>query len=228
MIFKGHQKSSFIDYPDKISTVFFTGGCNFKCPYCHNSSLVRNEGGIVSEKYIFNYLESKGKFLDGVCISGGEPTLQKGIFDFFRKLKETGFLVKLDTNGTRPLVIKKLISEGLVDYIAMDIKSPFEKYSYVTNTDVDIKEIKSSISIIRNSNINYEFRTTLCRELLTKDDVISIAEYLKGSNAYYLQNFKDGETILVGENKLNPFKEEVLNNIEREIKDYFKIFKIRR
>jgi len=123
MEIRGHQKSSFIDYPNKIATVFFTGGCNFRCGYCHNSTLVRNEDEVINEEYIFQYLEKRKKLIDAVCISGGEATLHSGLYDFIKQVKAMGYLVKLDTNGTNSAMVKKLLDEGLLDYIAMDIKA---------------------------------------------------------------------------------------------------------
>ncbi len=227
MEFKGHQKSSFIDYPDKICTVLFTGGCNFRCSYCHNSDLVYNKGEIIAEDYIFHYLDKRKNMLDAVCISGGEPTLHDGLYDFIKKVKSKGYLLKLDTNGTAPDKLNKLIVDRLVDYVAMDIKAPIDKYNRITNANTDIDKIIKSISILKNSDIDYEFRTTVCRELLAKEDMLKIAEYLKGSKRYYLQNFKDGSTILGGENKLSSYSREILREIEEQIKDYFEIFKIR-
>lgn len=223
----GHLKSSFIDYPDKICTVFFTGGCNFRCPYCHNASIVRNEGLPLSEDYIFSYLESRKKYLDGVCISGGEPTLQEGLKDFVSKIKDKGFLVKLDTNGTNSEVLKELIENKYLDYIAMDIKAPLDKYEFVTKIKVDINIIKSSTDIIRSSDIDYEFRTTVCKELLSEEDILKIAEYLKGSKRYVIQNFRDGETILAGKGQFNSYDIKTLRKIEKKVKHYFTSFIIR-
>lgn len=223
----GHEKSSFIDYPDKICTVFFTGGCNFRCPYCHNSSIVRNEGVPIDEDYIFRYLENRKKFLDGVCISGGEPTLHEDLCDFINKIKGRGFLVKLDTNGTNFEMLKELIDKKSLDYIAMDIKAPLDKYEFVTKTKVDIDSIKSSIDIIKASNVDYEFRTTVCKELLSKEDILEIAEYLKGSKKYAIQNFRDGETVLAGKKQFNPYDIKTLKEIDKKIKSYFATFMIR-
>lgn len=227
MEFKGHQKSSFIDFPDKICTVFFTAGCNFRCPYCHNSDLVHNKGEVIGEDFVFDYLDRRKKMIDAVCISGGEPTLHEGLYSFIKKLKEKGYLVKLDTNGTNPDLLKKLISDRLVDYIAMDIKAPIYKYNIVSNTNTDIDKITESMSIIKGSDIDYEFRTTVCRELLTQNDIIEIAEYLKGSKRYYIQNFRDGDTILAGQKQFSPYDTRTLKEIEEQIKSYFVIFKIR-
>lgn len=227
MEFKGHQKSSFIDYPDKISTVFFTGGCNFRCSYCHNSDLVYNKGEKITEDFIFDYLEKRKKVLDAVCISGGEPTLHDGLYDFIEKVKAKGYLVKLDTNGTSPYTLNKLVADELVDYVAMDIKAPIDKYNTVANADFAIERVIESIDILKNSYIDYEFRTTICRELLTKEDILKIAEYLKGSRRYYLQNFRDGDTVLGGENKFTPYSKKMLIEIKKQIKNYFGVFKIR-
>lgn len=227
MEFKGHQKSSFIDYPDKICTVFFTGGCNFRCPYCHNSDLVYNKGEDITEEFALEYLDKRANFLDAVCISGGEPTLHKGLYDFIKKAKDKGYLVKLDTNGTNPKVLKRLMEDNLVDYIAMDIKAPLFKYYEVVNTNVDINSVLESINLIKSSCKDYEFRTTVCKELLTYEDIIEIGEYLKGSKRYYIQNFKDGDTILGGQEKFSSYDGDTLSKIEEHLKGYFQIFKIR-
>ncbi|EOC99573.1 anaerobic ribonucleoside-triphosphate reductase activating protein [Caldisalinibacter kiritimatiensis] len=227
-LFKGHQKTSFIDYPDKICTVLFVGGCNFRCPYCHNGELVNNEGEFIDEEYIFDFLNKRRKMLDGVCISGGEATLYNTkLYDFITRVKKLDYLVKLDTNGTNPELLKNLIDNKLIDYVAMDIKAPFDKYEDVVNVKIDIENIKKSIDIIRNSNIDYEFRTTVCKELLTKEDIIELAESIKGSKRYIMQNFKDGETVLAGKGKFTSYKGSELKNIEESIKGWFEEVKIR-
>jgi pyruvate formate lyase activating enzyme len=224
----GQEKASFIDYPDKISIVYFCSNCNMLCKYCHNYHLVKGEGRSIDHDEIFSFLKKRKKFVDAVCISGGEPTLHEGLYDFAKRVKDTGYLVKLDTNGTNPQMVKKLIDEKIVDYVAMDIKAPFHKYEIVTGTKVKMEAIKESIELLRNSDIDYEFRTTICKELLTKEDILEIAKYLKGSKRYSIQNFRDGETVLVGENKLHPYVMEKLEEIEKEIKGYFEIFKVRK
>ena len=223
----GIEKSSFIDYPDKISTVLFIKGCNFKCSYCHNSHIVNNEDSLIELEEILIFLKNRKKFIEAVCITGGEPTLDSELYNLIKKIKKEKFFVKLDTNGTRPYILEKLIKNNLLDYIAMDIKAPFDKYEKITQSKVDIDSIKKSIEIIINSNINYEFRTTVCKELLNEDDIMQIAEYIKGSRNYYIQNFKDGETVLEGKNKFTPHKLKDLKLIENKIKDYFDDFKIR-
>ncbi|WP_069649915.1 anaerobic ribonucleoside-triphosphate reductase activating protein [Caloranaerobacter ferrireducens] len=227
MNFKGLQKSSFIDYPDKICTVLFTGGCNFRCPFCHNSSLVKNEGEFILERDILEFLKNRKKMVDAVCISGGEPTLQKGLVSFIKKVKDIGYLVKLDTNGTNPNVIEKLLDLRLIDYIAMDVKAPLSKYSSVAGVMVDINSIQESIRLLKNSNIDYEFRTTVCKELLAQDDILEISKNISGARRYIIQNFKDRETVLAGQGRFTSYSRQELLEIEKKIQGLFDEVKIR-
>ena len=213
----GIEKSSFIDYPNNICTVIFTGGCNFRCPYCHNSSIVNNKGNKIGEGEIIDFLKGRKKFVDSLCISGGEPTIQKGLYDFIRRVKKEGFNIKLDTNGTNPDLLERLIDEKLIDYVAMDIKAPMEKYSSITQASVVLEDIRRSIHILLEDKIDYEFRTTICKELLSAKDIKTIAEEIKGCNTYALQNFKDGETILAGQNKFTSYSDEELEGIRNDI-----------
>lgn len=213
----GIEKSSFIDYPNNICTVIFTGGCNFKCPYCHNSSIVNNIGNKIDEEEIISFLKKRKKFIDAICISGGEPTLQKGLYDFICRVKGEGFIIKLDTNGTNPNVLKRLINEGLIDYVAMDIKAPLAKYSLVAKTPVVLEDIQKSIDILLENKVDYEFRTTICKELLSIEDIKTISEEIKGCNTYVLQNFKDGETVLEGQNKFTPYDDKQLEKLKNDI-----------
>lgn len=197
MIIGGFQKMTMLDFPGKIACTVFTYGCNFRCPFCHNASLVIDEAETVSEKEIMDYLEKRKKMLDGVCITGGEPMLQKGLFDFMKKVKDLGLLVKLDTNGSFPELLKKAIDDGLVDYVAMDIKAPKEKYGEVIGVPgFDISPIEKSVEILKNSGIDYEFRTTVVKELHSLDDIIKIGEWLRGSKKYFLQNFVDSGNLI--------------------------------
>ncbi len=214
----GIEKSSFIDYPGNICTVIFTGGCNFKCSYCHNSSIVNNIGNNIDEEEIITYLKKRKKFVDALCISGGEPTLQKDLYEFICRVKKEGFLVKLDTNGTNPNLLKKLINEKLIDYVAMDIKAPLAKYLSITETYVSLENIKESINILTQNKVDYEFRTTICKELLSIEDIETIAKEIKGCKKYVLQNFRDGETVLGGQNKFTSYNIEELKEIEKTIK----------
>ncbi|WZL72873.1 anaerobic ribonucleoside-triphosphate reductase activating protein [Clostridiaceae bacterium 35-E11] len=227
MYFSGHQKTSFIDYPDKISTVVFAAKCNFRCPFCHNSELVYGNGIRISEEYIFDYLQKRRTMIDSVCISGGECTLYDDIDIFIRKVKKLGYLVKIDTNGTNPKLLAKLIDEKLLDYIAMDIKAPIHKYDLLTGVKTNTEKILESIQKIQNGKIDYEFRTTLCKELLNEEDILAIGRLLKGSKTYALQNFKDGDTILAGKNKFTPYGKEELMHMKESIKDCFEVVKIR-
>ena len=198
MAFGGLQKNSFIDYPGKLSCVLFVSGCNFDCPYCHNPSLVKNGPGRSTNligKKIYDFLERRKGFLDGVVISGGEPTLQKDLVHICEKIKRMGYPVKLDTNGSRPQAVKKLIDEGLVDYIAMDIKTdPFHYSSYIKK-DCDPHSILSSIQVIMNSALPYEFRTTCVKPIVAACTIKSIAKVIQGSMLYVLQRFNNTEVL---------------------------------
>ena len=187
----GLQKTSLLDYPEKISAIIFTQGCNFRCGYCHNPELVglNRQDELIPESFIWEFLNKRRGILDGVVITGGEPCLQPDLADFIRKVKSMNFLVKLDTNGAFPDVVENLISENLVDYIAMDIKAPLEKYSCITNSYVDTTKIQKSINIILNSNIAYEFRTTVLKSLLSSEDIENIGKIIHSANRYYLQKF---------------------------------------
>ena len=188
----GLQKNSFIDYPGKISCVLFVSGCNFDCPYCHNPSLVKNDpkrSVPLNTNEFFDFLERRKGFLDGVVISGGEPTLQRGLVHICEKIKKLGYPVKLDTNGSRPQAVNKLINEGLVDYIAMDIKTDPFQYSPSIKKDCNAHYILSSIQIIMNSALPYEFRTTCVKQIVNADIIENIAKMIKGSMLYALQRF---------------------------------------
>ncbi len=195
---KGLQKTSLIDYPGKISAVVFLGGCNFRCPYCFNRDLVLNPEKIktIPQKEFFDFLKSKRKWLDGVVIGGSEPTIHKDLPDFIKKIKEMGFLVALETNGTNPGMLKYLIDKKLVDYFAMDIKAPLEKYDEVTKVKVDKKVIQKSINLVIESGINHEMRSTILPRLHTKEDIINMAKLVKGAKILYLQRFRPLEPLL--------------------------------
>ena len=223
----GHQKISFIDYPEKICTVLFLGGCNFRCSYCHNGPIVHADGNSLSQEKIFRFLKKRRKFLDGVCISGGEPTLYEEIYDLIDRIKKEGFLVKLDTNGTNPKLLKRLLHNRMLDYIAMDVKAPFNKYNQIVGAEVDIKVIEESIHMVMNSSVEYEFRTTVGKEILSIEDIRSISELIKGSTRYYLQNFHDRDTVLNGKGQLHPYEKEILVGIIKDIEHNFGTCKLR-
>jgi len=200
----GVQKTSLVDFPHRVAAVVFTQGCNFRCGYCHNPSLVLNKNHSDNYKtYDFGeFLKTRSGKLDGVVISGGEPTLQSGLYDFIKEIKQMGFEVKLDTNGTNPKIVEKLLSDNLLDYIAMDIKAPLEKYPQIINiasfseregvrerVDLILKNIQQSINLILNSKLDYEFRTTVLKSQLSPDDFEKIGQMIKGAKRYYLQKF---------------------------------------
>jgi len=187
----GFQKISLIDYPGKISAILFIWGCNLHCNYCHNPELVdpKLKPPAIPEKEIFDFLDKRKKILDGITVTGGEPTLYKELPDFLSKIKEYKLLVKLDTNGTCPQMLEKVIQKNLVDYLAMDIKAPLEKYKEVVGKEIDLENIKKSIKIIMGSKIDYEFRSTLLPDLHNQNDIIEMAKLIKGAKRYVLQTF---------------------------------------
>lgn len=193
----GFIKSSLIEFPGMISAVIFTQGCNFRCPYCHNPELVEpdkfSESIPVDE--ILGFLKERRGLLDGVVIGGGEPTLNSDLPQFIMKIKELGFPVKLDTNGSNPRMIRDLIDKKMIDFVAMDIKAPLEKYSLASGVVCDTDRIKASIMILSNSNINVEFRTTALDNLHTEEDIIKISELIPEGNRFCLQRFEPHKTL---------------------------------
>ena len=188
----GFVKNSFVDYPGNIACVVFVTGCNMRCWYCHNSHLFDSDHKTISELEIFDFLSSHKGFLDGVVVSGGEPTLQPDLVEFVEKVKKLGFLVKLDTNGTNPEVIKTLLDKKLVDYIAMDIKAPLEKYENITKVKNDLSKIKESINLIMSCGVDYEFRTTFSPDLSVAD-IEEIGKVISGAKRYSLQKYNTVE-----------------------------------
>lgn len=187
----GIYKNSFVDYPGHIAAVIFTPGCNLDCWYCHNYHIIKHSVETLEEKKLFDFLEERKKFLDGVVLTGGEPLLQNDAVDFVRKLKGTGLLVKLDTNGSFPENLETILNEGLIDSIAMDIKAPFNLYKKITPAS-NIQSIKKSINLIVKSNIEYEFRTTFAPNL-SAEDIGEIAREIKGAKKYCIQQYKKSE-----------------------------------
>ena len=193
----GLEKVSMVDYPKKICATIFTGGCDFRCVFCHNSGIVNEDYQPYTTEEIFEYLESRKNLLDAVTISGGEPTIQADLEDFIIKVREMGFLVKLDTNGTNPIVLKNLIDKKLLDYVAMDIKNNFADYGEISgNLTFDVKKIKESLNILRESNVEYELRTTLVAHYHSEENIKKMANELAGENVLYLQMFKNCDTCI--------------------------------
>jgi len=196
MLLAGFQKMTLIDYPGKIATTVFTVGCDFRCPFCHNPELVVPSAETLAEargkdSEFFSFLATRQGKLDGVCITGGEPTLQKDILPFMRKIREMGFSVKLDSNGSNPDILSEAFREGLVDYVAMDIKNGPDRYAETVGVSVDIVKIRESIRLIMESGLRYEFRTTVVPGIHTEEDFEGIAELIDGAKEYYIQEFRD-------------------------------------
>ncbi|MEG2274005.1 MAG: anaerobic ribonucleoside-triphosphate reductase activating protein [Clostridia bacterium] len=191
----GFEKFSMVDFDKKIACTVFTNGCNLRCPFCHNSSLVygRSQADTIPESDVFDYLLKRRKLVDAVCVSGGEPTLQHDLTDFIKKVKDLGLLVKLDTNGTNPNKLKELLDQNLLDYVAMDIKNSEDRYSEISGRAVDISKIKESVSILKNSKIEYEFRTTLISNFHTENDIVAILKLISGAPKYYFQKYVDND-----------------------------------
>lgn len=227
MLIKGLQKLTLLDYPGKVACTVFTGGCNFRCPFCHNASLVTHiDSQNISEDEFFSFLNKRTGILEGVCISGGEPTLQPDIESFIKKIKNLGYDVKLDTNGYRPDILKNLCENGLIDYVAMDIKNSPKKYPLTTGLDsIDFSKIEESVAFLLNGNIDFEFRTTVIKELHEECDFAQIGKWLKGNEKYFLQSFIDsGDTIRTG---LNPHNEEQMCTFLTILKEYIPNVQIR-
>ena len=197
MKISGFQKLTLLDFPGHTACTLFTSGCNMRCPFCHNTPLVTGDAEeSYSEEEILSYLKKRQGILDGVAITGGEPLLHKDIGDFIRKVKDTGYKVKLDTNGSRSELLEALIKDGLVDYIAMDIKNSPGKYAVTSGSEIPFSEIEKSIELIKNSGIPHEFRTTVVKEFHEAEDISEIAQLLGEKEKYYLQQFKDSGDIL--------------------------------
>jgi pyruvate formate lyase activating enzyme len=220
MIIGGLIKTSLVDYPGKVSAIVFTKGCSFACHFCYNPLLVWPEEtasvtspntrghlrksekepapNLISADDLFQFLEKRAQQLDALVITGGEPTIHRDLPEFIRKVRALGYAIKLDTNGTNPDMLAALVKEGLIDYIAMDLKGPAEKYSEITGVKADFNKIKKSVKIIMASGLPYEFRTTVVPGLLNKEDIAPMGEIIKGADKWYLQKFRSN-TALVDE-----------------------------
>ena len=257
----GLQKTTLIDYPGKIACTVFLVGCNFRCPFCYSPEmvlpeLIKKQPGI-SEKDFFDFLEERKGLLEACVLCGGEPTINENLSDFIKKIKKLGYSVKLDTNGSNPLMLKDLIKKKLIDYVAMDIKAAVSakiqnlnlkmqndnlkfknNYEKAAGVKVDLEKIKESIELIKNSDIDYEFRTTLIPSIHTKEDILQIAREISSAKKFYLQNFNTTKPLLnsffpsgsvsTGQRqKIKPFREEYLLEIKKEISPFFEFCGIR-
>lgn len=227
LIIRGLQKTTLLDYPGKVAATVFLGGCNMRCPFCHNMNLVCSDDlPEFSEEDILRFLSSRTGILDGVCITGGEPTLYKDLPNFIRSIKDIGFSVKLDTNGTNPEMIALLFDEHLIDYVAMDIKSSFSNYGRACGIpDIDLSPVKRSIDILLKGTCEYEFRTTAVEEYLDDTAVSDIAEAIKGAKHYFLQGYVESQ--FVPDKSLHAVQKEKLLEYTGELSKYIDHVEIR-
>ena len=195
----GLQKTTLLDYPGHVASTIFLGRCNYRCPYCQNSSLLdpRDLEPAFTEEAIFTHLHKRKGILEGVCITGGEPTLTKELRQFIENIKEMDYLVKLDTNGSNPAMLAELMQNGLLDMVAMDIKNSLAHYGTTIGIpSYNTKDVEESVELLKAGSIPYEFRTTLVKELHSKEDLLSISQWLQGDSPYYLQNYRDSDEVL--------------------------------
>jgi len=229
MFIGGLQKITLIDYPGKIACTVFLIGCNFRCPWCYSSELVLPEKikkqKRISNQDFFKFLKNRKGLLEGVVICGGEPTINNDLLDFVIQIKKLGYAVKLDTNGSNPIILKKLIKQKLIDYVAMDIKAPLsvKKYGKATGNKANLNNIKESIDLIKNSKIDYEFRTTIVPDIHSREDIIMMAKQIGKVNAYFLQGFRAEKTIDPKFKDIRPYSREYLLEVSR----FFKTCKVR-
>jgi pyruvate formate lyase activating enzyme len=229
MIIGGLQKLTLIDFPGRLAATVFLWGCNFKCPWCYNPELVlpKKIRPVISEKDFFKFLKKRRGLLEGVVLSGGEPTLNKDLLNFCKKIKKLGYLIKLDSNGSNPKLLKKLIDQKLIDYLALDIKAPPYKYSKLCGKKINLKNIERSIEILKKSKIDYEFRTTIVPGLLNKKDILILASWISPAKKYFLQNFQKEKTVDPKFQKAKPYSEKYLLEIQKGISSLFEICQIR-
>ena len=228
MRIQGLQKLTLLDYPEHTACTVFTAGCNFRCPFCHNASLVVDipKEAQISEEEFFAFLQKRIGIIDGVCVSGGEPLLQPDIEQFIRKIKDMGFAVKLDTNGSFPDKLIHLVEQGLVDYVAMDIKNSPDTYIFTAGTEtLDIVSVKKSVAYLKEGHVPYEFRTTVVKHYHSKESFEEIGKWLEGTEKYFLQNFVDSGD-LIGKNTRGCSEEE-MKEFLMTVKKYIPSAKLR-
>lgn len=230
LVFKGIQKTTLIDFPGKVASTLFLPKCNFRCPFCYNSQLVFEKGtGVdIPEKEALQFLEGRKGFLDGVCVTGGEPLLHQDLEGFLSRVKGLGLLTKLDTNGSKPEFLKRLLSKGLLDYIAMDIKAAPKDYNRAAGIRVDMDAIRESVESIKESGLGYEFRTTVVPGLHSREGMLEIGKWLNGSKRFFLQQFNAGMPLLDKSlEKAKPFTAEELECFAQSLKPFFKEVHVR-
>ena len=223
----GLNKTTLLDYPGCVAATVFAGGCNFRCPFCHNGDLVLHSAKMkeYSEEEVLNFLNKRKNVLEGVCVTGGEPTLYSDLPEFIAKIKAMGYKVKLDTNGSNPKMLKRLVEGKLVDYVAMDIKAPISEYNKVCGVQVDTESVQQSVAYLKRGEVPYEFRTTVVKELHTKQDILEIGKWILGAENYYLQSYREtDENICKG---FSAMEKEELFELEMELKKSIKNVKVR-
>ena len=228
MVIHGIQKLTLVDYPGHPAAILFTGDCNFRCPFCQNAPLVLSSSSepVIADEEIFSFLTKRKGMLEGVVVTGGEPTLQRDLIPFLGRLKTLGYLVKLDTNGYRPDVLEKAMESGYVDYVAMDIKTSLDEYPVVAGIkNLDVSRIERSVELLKSGTVDYEFRTTVVEPLHHKENFEKIGELLKGCRRYYLQSFVDSGNI-IGKNCFPPSQEQ-LKNYLKTVSNYIESVSIR-
>ncbi len=224
----GFQKTSLLDYPDRISAIVWTSGCNFRCPFCYNKNLALGTAELFPQDEILSFLSKRKALLEGVVISGGEPLLHDDMIDFIKRIKDLRLLVKIDTNGAFPGRLSELLEHQLVDYVAMDVKAPKKKYPELTGVNIDLSKIEASIDLLKTQAPAYEFKTTFIPGLLTKEDIIEIGQWLKGADTYFLQQFKIKTPLLSPTlETIIPYPREYLFETLKEIQPFFKRCKVR-
>ena len=229
MLISGLQKTTLLDYPGHVACTVFTGGCNFRCPFCHNSSLVLPERilGGMTEDEILAFLKKRVGVLDGVAITGGEPLLHKDMPDFLRKIRELGYKIKLDSNGSFPDMLEHIVKEGLVDRVAMDIKNAPELYGKTVGLEsFDIKSVERSKNFLLEGRVEYEFRTTAVKGLHTQDSIRNAAKWIEGAKEYYLQQFKDSGDVLRLDG-LGAFNEEEMKQLKLAAEEFVPVVQLR-
>lgn len=225
MIIAGLQKTTLLDYPGKVACTVFLSGCNFACPFCQNWEIVTGTGENVPEDKFFDFLKRRRGILDGVCVTGGEPLVNKDIDAFLSKIKELGYSVKLDTNGSVPDKLISLTEKGLVDTVAMDVKNSPSLYAATTGCEVDLEKISDSLSFLLGGNADYELRTTVIDEMHDVDGMTDLAKWIKGAKRYFIQNFKDSDAVRFS--NLSPCSEEKLQRLKEAVLPYVPSAKIR-
>lgn len=230
MIIKGFQPLTLLDFPGKIAAIVFTAGCPWRCPYCYNKPLAANSAKLpeISQEEIFSFLNKRKGKLDGVAITGGEPTIHRDLPDFIKKIRALGFLVKLDTNGTNPKMLKQLVDEKLLDYIAMDIKASPSGYAVAVGGKADIEAIKETARLIMASGVEYEFRTTSLPAIVKESDFLEIAAWIRGAKKFCLQQFKPmGDLMDASYYKEQAYSEKELNDFKEMLRPFFDKIEVR-